>query len=166
MAKGLNSVALALLISAVLAGAGPAFAASKANAKLLTFEATTVSGLAYKSKALLGAKPSVIWFWAPWCAICRGEGPALASLSKKYQGKINFVGVGALGTQPQFQEFVAATKTDQITHLDDSSGQLWSRFGIVLQPSFVFISKTGKLTKKVGPTSASYLSKAIAELAK
>ena len=63
-------LATALLLTSIAAPA--TFGATKkSNVKKLTFTATTVSGTAFNSKVLLGNKPSVLWFWAPWCAICQ-----------------------------------------------------------------------------------------------
>lgn len=170
MHKSLKAAASALLITAVLAGtnisqAPAADAASKQNQKLLTFSATTVDGKPYKSTALL-KKPSVIWFWTPWCAICRNESKAVAQLATKYAGKVNFVGVGANGSTDEMKEFVALQQFANVTHLNDATGKLWNRFGVVIQPTLVFVDKNGKIKTHVGPSTTSYITKQVAALAK
>lgn len=170
MAKRLFVSRSAVLIAAALIGtslfvSGSASAASKQNQKLLTFTASTVDGKVYKSTELL-KKPSVIWFWTPWCAICRNESKAVSTLSTKYAGKVNFVGIGANGTVDEMREFVALQKAAKITYLNDAEGKLWNRFGVVIQPTMVFVDKTGKITTHVGPSSANYMSKQVAALAK
>lgn len=168
--KFIRVAASALLVTSVLAGANvleatPADAASKQNQKLLTFTGTTVDGIAYKSTDVL-KKPTVIWFWTPWCAICRNESKAVAALSTKYAGKVNFVGIGANGTVAEMKEFVGLQKTANITHLNDAKGKLWNRFGVVIQPTVVFVDKNGKIKKHVGPSTTSYITKQVAALAK
>ncbi len=137
----------------------------KSNVKKLTFTATTVSGEAFNSKVLLGNKPSVIWFWAPWCAICQNESAAIVAASQKYKDRINFIGVGALGNQAELQAFVEKTGTTVFTNIDDSSGAVWKRFGVVIQPTIVFVDRKGKMTSKIGPSTSASLEKSLKTLA-
>jgi len=47
-------------------------------------------------KTMLGTlkgKPVVVNFWASWCGPCKAEAPALAQISRRYAGKVQFVGV-------------------------------------------------------------------------
>ena len=168
MARSLRIAASAMLAIAVLTGANlisspAANAAPKQNQKLLTFSATTVDGLAYKSTPLL-KKPSVIWFWTPWCAICRNESADISKLSIKYAGKVNFLGIGANGSVDEMKEFVALQPKARMAQLNDAQGKLWSRFGVVIQPTVVFVDKNGKIETHIGPSTSSYLAKKIARL--
>lgn len=164
-----NRVLGALLASSLLltAIATPAAlgATKKSNVKKLTFSATTVSGTAFNSKVLLRNKPSVLWFWAPWCAICQNESAAMVAASQKYKKRINFIGVGALGNKAEMQEFIDKTGTSVFTNIDDSSGAVWKRFGVIIQPTIVFVDRKGKITTKVGPSTASSLEKTLKTLA-
>jgi thiol-disulfide isomerase/thioredoxin len=170
MVKPIKPLVSTLLAIAALTGLGasaatPALAATKENQKLLTFSATTVDGKSYKSTQLL-RKPSVIWFWTPWCAICRNESKAVSQLSVKYAGKVNFIGIGANGSESEMKEFISLQKTTKVIHLNDASGKLWSRFGVVIQPTLVFVDKNGRIETHIGPSTASYISKKTAALAK
>lgn len=157
-------LATALLLTSI--AAPTAFGATKkSNVKKLTFTATTVSGTAFNSKVLLGNKPSVLWFWAPWCAICQNESAAMVAASQKYKNRINFIGVGALGNKPELQEFIDKTGTSVFTNIDDSSGAVWKRFGVIIQPTIVFVDRKGKITTKIGPSTASSLEKTLKTLA-
>jgi thiol-disulfide isomerase/thioredoxin len=157
-------LATALLLTSI--AAPTAFGATKkSNVKKLTFTATTVSGTAFNSKVFLGNKPSVLWFWAPWCAICQNESAAMVAASQKYKNRINFIGIGALGKKAELQEFVTKTGTSVFTNIDDSSGAVWKRFGVVIQPTLVFVDRTGKITTKIGPSTASSLEKNLKTLA-
>ncbi len=56
----------------------------------LRIDAKTVDG--HRARLANGGKPAVVNFWAPWCAPCREELPALAKLSASREG-VDFVGV-------------------------------------------------------------------------
>jgi cytochrome c biogenesis protein CcmG/thiol:disulfide interchange protein DsbE len=42
---------------------------------------------------LAGGRPTVINFWAPWCAPCQVELPQLVDLAARYRDEVDFVGV-------------------------------------------------------------------------
>ncbi len=46
-------------------GAAPEVAAPAEGPPVFT--ATTLSGGQFDSRAAFGARPTVLWFWAPWC---------------------------------------------------------------------------------------------------
>jgi len=129
---------------------------NNANSAVYNFKATTLQGKNFPGLTLAG-KPSLLWFWAPWCSICRGESPDLVALSKAYKGKINLVGVASLGPVGDMKKFVSDTHTSTFTHLADPNGLIWGRFNIISQPSFVFISKSGVTYRLVGSLSKSDL---------
>lgn len=144
------SVAIALsFVAFPAADASQHIAAASANSAVYNFKATTVQGKSFDGKSLVG-KASVLWFWAPWCTICRGESADLIALSKAFKGKINIVGVASLGPVGDMKNFVKDTHTGIFAHIADPSGLIWSRFQIVSQPSFVLISKSGIPYRVVG----------------
>lgn len=150
------SISAALVIGAAFAPSAMG-AGKKSNVKKLTFTATTVAGTQFSSKILLQKKPSVLWFWAPWCAICQNESAGIVAAAEKYKNKVNFIGVGALGNTAELQEFVDKTGTSAITNIDDSSGAVWKRFGVVIQPTLIFVDKRGRITTKMGPSDTTFL---------
>ena len=170
--RSLISSSLALLIAAgyLLSPIATASAASQAsfatNKTKLTFTAQTVDGKNFSSKVLVNKKPTVIWFWAPWCAICMNESAYIVAAAEKYQGKVNFVGVGALASREEMVDFVSHTGTSIFTNLNDAEVKLWNRFGVVIQPTLLFVEPTGKITTKVGPSDEGYLAKKLAALTK
>jgi thiol-disulfide isomerase/thioredoxin len=165
----------AAVLSALLIAASTAFvahpsaqafsqAAFASNNTKLTFTAKTVEGKKFSSKVLANKKPTVIWFWAPWCAICKNESANLVAAAEQYKGKVNFVGIGALGNQAEMLDFVTHTGTSVFTNLYDGDGKLWNRFGVVIQPTLVFIDAKGKITTKVGPSDEEFLLKKLVAL--
>lgn len=111
--------------------------------------ATTISGDPFAADVLAG-RPTVAWFWAPWCVVCRGEAPDVAEIATRYAGRVNFVGVAGLGEVSEMQAFVSDTGTEGITHLDDSSGDIWASYEIYGQPAYAFITDDGRLETYVG----------------
>lgn len=161
-------VILSLAVGIVLPAASNAqirlSSASTTNKALLNFTGKTVDGKKFNSKVLINKKPSVIWFWAPWCAICRNESAFIVAAAQKYKGKVNFVGVGSLGSADEMKEFVDHTGTSIFTNLNDGTGKLWNRFGVVIQPTLVFVDAKGKISSKVGPSDELFLEKKITTL--
>jgi thiol-disulfide isomerase/thioredoxin len=149
---GIPSAGLAILLTSLFiqtASAAPTGATTKTNPAVYNFTGTTVQGKSFSGRSLIG-KPTVMWFWAPWCTICRSESPDLVALSKRFMGKINMVGVAGLGPVRDMKGFIKDTHTNIFLHLADESGTIWNRFKIVSQPSFIFISKSGVAYRLVG----------------
>lgn len=151
--------------SATAARVGPTAAAGPTpqTAPALQFRGTTLDGAAFSGAALAG-KPAVLWFWAPWCTICRGEAPDIARLSAQYAGRVQFVGIAGLGSVDEMKGFVSDTGTGDFTHLSDLDGSLWARFGVPAQPSFVFVTRTGDAQRVIGGISADDLSHVLDQL--
>lgn len=159
---------LVISTTALVVAQAPAQSYSQAtfatNNSKLTFTAKTVEGKKFASKVLANKKPTVFWFWAPWCAICKNESANLVAAAEQYKGKVNFVGIGALGNQAEMQEIVTHTGTSVFTNLNDADGKLWNRFGVVIQPTLIFVDAKGKITSKVGPSDEEFLQKKLVAL--
>jgi thiol-disulfide isomerase/thioredoxin len=110
-------------------------------------------------------RPVVLWFWAPWCTVCRGEGPTVAKVAAEYAGKVSFVGVGGQGTTGAMSEFVQQTGTGRFPHLADVNGGLWRDYGVSAQPAFAFVTREGRADLRVGSMDEASLSARVAELA-
>jgi len=160
------SIAAGLLLSPIAPVSAASPASFTTNKTKLTFTAKTVDGKNFSSKVLVNKKPTVIWFWAPWCAICMNESAYIVAAAEKYKGKVNFLGVGALGSSEEMVDFVSHTKTSIFTNLNDAEGKLWNRFGVIIQPTLLFVDATGKITTKVGPSDEEFLVKKLATLTK
>ncbi|GAW49216.1 MULTISPECIES: TlpA family protein disulfide reductase [unclassified Nocardioides] len=109
------------------------------------FSGTTLSGAAFNGSTLKG-KPTVLWFWAPWCPTCLGQSPNVAELGKKYAGKVNIVAVSGLATKEMIDDIAPAIHN--VTHLVDTKGTIWNHFHVEAQSTFTVISADGEIVSE------------------
>lgn len=120
---------------------------SQATPELLDFTSTTVDGDAFEGASLAG-KPTVLWFWAPWCPTCRGQIPQVEQLASDHAGDLNVIGIGSLDSAEAISDF--AGDVEGVTHLEDVEGELWKRFEVAEQSSFVVLDADGTVTFEAG----------------
>lgn len=111
--------------------------------KALNFTATTVDGKPFDAKSLAG-KPTVLWFWAPWCPTCKGQAAETAKVAADYQDKANVVGVAGLDKNAAMRDFVSDTGIGDFPQVSDEKGEVWKRFEITQQSHYVILDKNGK----------------------
>ena len=58
------------------------------------------------------------------------------------------IGVGSLDSAEAIEGF--ADDIDAITHLEDTEGELWKRFGVTEQSSFVLLDAAGLVVFEAG----------------
>ncbi|MDK1348776.1 redoxin domain-containing protein [Streptomyces sp. 378] len=123
----------------------PAGAPSGASAvpEALRFTGTTVDGRPFDAATLAG-KPTVLWFWAPWCPTCKAQGPETARVAARFKGKANVIGVAGLDTPQAMKDFVTDTEVGAFPNLSDESGKIWKKFEITQQSVYVVLDKDGK----------------------
>lgn len=140
---------LAVVVVALAGCGGPGPAQSDASGQpsgpLLAFTATTLDGQAFDGMSLSG-KPTVLWFWAPWCPICLQQAPGVRTAVDQYAGRVNIVGVAGLDRTEAMPEFVRLAKVEAMTHLADEAGVVWKRFEVTSQSTFVLLDATGQIT--------------------
>ncbi|MDG4829226.1 redoxin domain-containing protein [Solwaraspora sp. WMMD1047] len=111
----------------------------------LEFTATTVDGEPFDGRSLAG-KPAVLWFWAPWCPVCLQQAPGVREAFEQYGDQVAIVGVAGLDEAAAMPEFIRLAKVEAITNLSDETGEVWKRFGITSQSTFVLIDPAGTIT--------------------
>ena len=115
--------------------------------ELLDFTATTVGGDSFDGASLAGS-PTVLWFWAPWCPTCRSQIPQVQDLAQTYGDRVGVVGIGSLDSAEAIADF--AGDAEGVTHLEDVDGELWTRFGVAEQSSFVVLDADGEVVFEAG----------------
>lgn len=107
------------------------------------FTGTTVGGEPFDGASLAG-QPAVLWFWAPWCPKCMAQAPAVLDIAAEHEGDIEIVGVAGLAAAEDMPEFIDSTGTGELTHLSDPDGEIWRKYDIAEQSTFVFLDATGE----------------------
>ncbi|XVV09525.1 TlpA family protein disulfide reductase [Actinoplanes sp. CA-131856] len=124
----------------------PPDAEAKAVPATLAFTGKTIDGKPYDGSLLAGL-PTILWFWAPWCATCASEAQSVRDLEEQYRGKINFLGVAGMGDNKAMHEFVDDFELHAVPHLDDQAGAIWKKFKITQQSLYVVLDRDGKVRK-------------------
>ncbi len=113
---------------------------SDASAVSLEFTAEDLDGAPNDGKQLAG-KPTVLWFWAPWCPTCRAQAGGVETLAKEYAGLVNVVGVGGLADAADVRDF--ARQVEGPMHLVDEEGEIWRHFNVTAQSTYVILDADG-----------------------
>ncbi|MFC0002871.1 TlpA family protein disulfide reductase [Micromonospora siamensis] len=129
----------------------------------LRFTGTTLDGGSFSAAGLAG-RPVVLWFWAPWCATCASQAWTVAEIAPKYRDTVPIVGVAGLGERPAMKDFVTEFDLAGTTQLDDHAGELWRRFKVVEQSTFVVLDRDGRVVHR-GFLDGEALTRRVAELA-
>ena len=116
----------------------------------LAFTAETVDGATFDGQSLAG-KDAVVYFWAPWCPVCRREAPGLAAVVAGYPD-LTFVTVGGSSQdRDAMAGFVSDVGFDDFTNVADESGEVWTRFGVTYQYTYAFVDDLGTVELVTGP---------------
>ena len=107
-----------------------------------SFTATTIDGTRFEGTTLKG-KPTVLWFWAPWCPTCRAQIAGVSRLGEEYHGKVAVIGVGGLDSEAAIRD--VAARIPHVTHLVDSEGVVRQHFGVTAQSTYTVIGADGEI---------------------
>lgn len=125
------------------------------------FTGETIGGGSYDGQQLAG-KPTVLWFWAPWCSTCRAQAGNVMRIAEDYEGQVNVVGVGGLADAADIREFAETVVGPE--HLIDVEGKVWRHFGVTAQSTYVVLDADGDVVTD-GYLDDDVLSAQVAELA-
>lgn len=87
-------------------------------------------------------RPTLVEFWAPWCAPCRVMAPALERVSQRYQGRVDLVRVNA-----------------------DEAGELVQALGVYGIPTLIAYDNGREVLRRTGIQSESGLAQIFEALA-
>jgi thiol-disulfide isomerase/thioredoxin len=143
-----KTVLMLMVLAALLPAAGcsaPAATtpAAVAVADTWAFTGTTLDGAAFDASTLAG-RPTLLWFWAPWCATCASEAQSVNALHAEYGDRLAVLGIAGMGANRDMHQFVSDLDVTNV-NLDDQAGELWKRFGITEQSTYVLIDRTGRV---------------------
>lgn len=109
---------------------------------VLDFRSETIAGEEFDGASLAG-RPTVFWFWAPWCPTCRGQVSGVGELAETYGDEVNVVGIGSLDERGAIEEFASEVSPD-VTLLADPDGAVWRHFGVTAQSTYHVLDATGR----------------------
>lgn len=94
---------------------------------------------------LLGKQPILINAWASWCPPCQQETPDLVAMSKKYAGKIQFVGVNMTSDHDSVTAAKAFVHKYGVTYLTllDLKGSFFKDYQIIGYPTTFILEPNG-----------------------
>ncbi|MGH8823536.1 MAG: redoxin domain-containing protein [Jiangellaceae bacterium] len=111
--------------------------------QVLDFTAPTVDGGMFDGSTLAGG-PAVIWFWAPWCPVCKAGAADVTAAAAELGDAVAFVGVAGLsGSIEDMRTFVEDTGSGSIPQVADVDGTVFTRFEVVQQDTFAFVATDG-----------------------
>lgn len=122
---------------------------STVTTELSILETQTVDGATF-DPATTTDRPVLLWFWAPWCVVCRADAPTVVDIAAELDGEVVVLGVAGRGSVEEMRGFVDDTGTAGLTHLADTDGAIWREFGVVAQPAFAFVAPSGNTEVFVG----------------
>ncbi len=105
------------------------------------FSLTSLEGTVVTSQDLRG-KPAFLNFWATWCPPCREEMPAIAAVSRQYEGKATVLAVNRGEAAPVVRDFLVRNGYSLSVVLD-RRGALFSHWGLFALPTSIFVDAGG-----------------------
>ncbi len=129
--------AAASVAPAPSSGAAPAVPAT------LRFSARTLDGKTFDAASVAG-RPVALWFWAPWCPTCRAQAAGVAAAAQQSTGA-TVIGVAGLDDEAAMRRFVADRGLEGLPHLSDEAGEVWKRFEVREQSTFVLLDSAGQV---------------------
>ena len=108
-------------------------------------------------------KPTLLWFWAPWCPICASEAPAVEELSRS--GELRVIAIGGRDKIANGPAFVERYGVKTPTILFDEPMAVWNHYEIPGQPAAVLLDREGRERGRwLGPFSNEDVLQAAREL--
>ena len=103
------------------------------------------------SLASLRGRPVVLNFWASWCGPCKDEAPLLEEASKRWAGKVAFVGINVKDFRGDARDFIERYGV-AYPNVYDGKGSTIGRYGVTGYPETYFVDAKGRVRYRIaGP---------------
>lgn len=119
---------------------------SSGNTSAPPFKLQGVNGINYDESILIG-KPTLIYFWAPWCTVCKVSMPNLQEYYESNSDNVNVIAVAlSYTTKKEIQEFQANNQfTFPVLLGDAQTAQAYKIKGF---PTYYLVNEEGKVVSK------------------
>ncbi|MGH2663507.1 MAG: TlpA family protein disulfide reductase [Actinomycetota bacterium] len=109
----------------------------------------------------LSGTPVVVNIWGSWCPPCRLEAPGLATVSREFGGRIQFLGVDILDSRPAARQFILEFDW-QYPSVFDPEAEIRDGLGYFGQPVTLIFDPDGRKTFEwAGPLTEEILRREI-----
>lgn len=100
------------------------------------------------TQADLTGKPTLLYFWAPWCGVCKVQSPNIAALHKKHGDKYNIYGIALdYGTDEELARYMQEHNIDYPTLTGGrATAQL---FNVNSFPTMYVLSSDGEIRNTI-----------------
>jgi cytochrome c biogenesis protein CcmG/thiol:disulfide interchange protein DsbE len=106
----------------------------------------------------------VVNFWASWCIPCEDEAPVLEQLSRRYSGRVAFVGVDVQDSDNDARAFLARYGISY-PNGPDSGGAISIDYGMSGVPETYFVGPDQRIARKwAGPLDETRLTSFVEDL--
>lgn len=89
-------------------------------------------------------RPTLLWFWAPWCSVCNAEAANIQRLAAEHEDALAVVAIGGRDTIGAGREFRDRHGLDAPLMVFDESMAVWQAYGIPAQPAAVLLDRSGR----------------------
>ena len=150
---GLVSIAAVVAMPAAGFGLNPNFIDSPLIDKPApAFELPDLDSGALVDRASLEGKPTVINFWATWCASCPMEHPQLVRVAREFEGRATFVGVAYNDKNAAISAWLRRNGGAAYPTLVDVNGKAAIAYGVYGVPETYVLDRNGVVRfKHTGP---------------
>jgi thiol-disulfide isomerase/thioredoxin len=90
-----------------------------------------------------GDKPTLLWFWAPWCSVCNGEAAKIQQLAAEHGQELDVVAIGGRDEVDNAPVFVERHGFTAPQVLFDETMRIWEHYRIPGQPGAVLLDTDG-----------------------